>query len=76
MRTAAEGPVIAEHVLVEVFAGPHAEEEAAGHERSGGGGRLGDDRRVDPDRRAGDAGPDAQPFGGLGQGAEDTPHEG
>src|SRR5829696_8798870 len=68
-------PAVAEYVLVEVFPGPDAKEEAALHHHRGGGARVGDDRRVHPNRRAGDARPEAQPLGGLGNAAYDGPYE-
>ena len=59
-------PAVAEDVLVQVLAGADAEEEAARHHRRRGRRRLGDDRRVDADRRAGDAGAEPQPLGRVG----------
>ena len=59
------GPAVAEDVLVEVLAAADAEREAARQEAGGGGGGLGDDRRVDPGRRAGDAGDQLDPLGAL-----------
>ena len=51
-------PVVAEDVLVQVLAAADAEEEPALEHGRGGGRRLGDDRGMDPRRRAGDAGAD------------------
>ena len=68
-------PAGPDHVLVEVLAGAHAEEEATRHHRSCGGGRMGDDRRVGADGRAGDARTQAEVARGLGDGADHAPHE-
>ena len=48
-------PALPEDVLVEVLAGPDAEEEPTGHQCRGGRGSVGDDGRMDPDGGAGDA---------------------
>src|SRR5215211_1312438 len=69
------GPAVAEDVLVQVLAAAHAEEEAAGEHGRGGRGGLGDDRRMDSDRWARDAGPDPQPLGCLGDAAQNGPDE-
>jgi hypothetical protein len=70
------GPAVADDVLVEVLAGPHAQEEPSGHERRGGGGGLSNDGGVDAHGRAGDRGADREALGGMGDGAEHGPHEG
>ena len=49
-------------VLVEVLARADAEEEAAPHHARDRRGRLRDDRRVDPDERARDTRPHADPL--------------
>ena len=68
-------PPLPEHVLVERLAGADAEEEAALEEQGRRRRRLGDDRRVDAQDRAGHAGPDADGRRRLGHAAEDRPHE-
>src|SRR5215211_3025151 len=68
-------PVISEYVLVEVLAAADAEPEASLEHRRRGGCRLGDDRRVDADGGAGDAGAEAHPLGGGGDPADHRPHE-
>ena len=73
-RTSHSRPALPEDVLVEVLAGADAEEEPAGHQGCGGRRRLGDDRRVDPDRRAGDAGAELEPLGRLRRSRPSTPH--
>jgi hypothetical protein len=68
-------PVIAEDVLVEVLAGPDAEEESAVEEVGGRRRGLRDDRRMGPDHRTGHAGADLQRGGLTRNAAEDSPHE-
>ena len=63
-------------MLVQVLAGADAEEEPAGQHRRRRRGRLGDDRRMDPDGRARDAGADdADVSVACAIAAEDGPHE-
>ena len=69
------GPVRSQDVLVQVFAGAHAEEKASGQHRRRRCGGLCDHRRMDPDQRAGDAGPQPQPAGGLSDRPDDRPHK-
>ncbi len=69
------GPAVAEDVLVERLAAAHAEVEAPVEQHGARGGGLGDDRRVDAHRRAGDARRDRQRRG-LRERADDRPHEG
>ena len=62
-------------MLVEVLAGADAEEEAARQHRGGGRGGLGDDRRVDAEYGARDAGADRDSLRRLGDAPEDAPDE-
>ena len=68
------GPAVAEDVLVERLPAADAELEAALVQHAAGRRRLRDDRRVDADRRAGDAGRHWE-AGRLGERADDRPHE-
>ena len=68
-------PVRAEDVLVERLAAADAEVEAAAGHDGARGGRLSDDRGVDAQGGAGDAGGDGE-VDRLGQRADDGPHEG
>src|SRR4029079_15016842 len=68
-------PAIAEDVLVERLAAANSEREPARHHRSHSSGGLGDDRRVGANRRAGHAGSELEPVGGLGDPAEYGPDE-
>jgi hypothetical protein len=70
------GPTFAGHVFVEVLPRPHAEEESAGHHGGGRRGRLCDERRMHPDQRTRDAGPDTHPVRHRGDATQDAPHEG
>jgi hypothetical protein len=69
------GPVRAEDVLVERLARADAEVEAAAEHDCARRRGLGDDRRVDADRRAGHAGGDNQ-IGCLGYRPDHRPDEG
>jgi hypothetical protein len=69
------GPAIAEDVLVEPLTRADAEEEAALEHVGCGGGRLRDQRRVDADQWARDAGADRQPARLAGDAAEHRPDE-
>jgi len=71
----AAGPLVAEDVLVEVLARADAEEEPARHHRGRRGGRLRDERGVDPDQRARDAGAETDAVRRLGDSADHAPHE-
>jgi hypothetical protein len=62
-------------VLVQVLAGADPEEEAAGHELRARRGGVGDDRRMDPHRRAGDARAQAKALGRLRDAADLAPDE-
>ncbi len=68
-------PRVPEHVLVERLAGPHAQPEPPLAEQDGAGrGRLGDDRRVDSQRRAGHGRRHRQ-VADLGERPDHRPHE-
>ena len=69
------GPPVAQDVLVQILARPHAEEEAAGHELRARRGRLRDDRRVQAHRRARDSRTQDQRVGRLRDCADRAPHE-
>jgi len=73
--SAGAGPVIAEDVLVERLAGAHAERETAAEQLLRRRGGLCDHRGVDPRRRAGDGGRDAQPVGRGCDAAQHGPDE-
>ncbi len=66
-------PVPAEDVLVEVLAGADTEREATRQQARSGGGSLGDDRRLDSDRRTGDTGDQLDPLGSLGDRSQHPP---
>ena len=68
-------PLRARHVLVEVLAGADAEEEPPAQHHLRRRRRLGDDRRVDPDQRARDRRPEADPLGRRGDAADHAPDE-
>src|SRR4030095_8184476 len=68
------GPAVAEDVLVERLAAAHAQLAAALEQHGAGGRGLSDDRGVDADGGAGDAGRDRQARG-LRDGADRRPHE-
>jgi hypothetical protein len=65
---------LAEDVLVQGLARAKAEREFANREQRRCGSGLRDGRRVLPDKRARHRGGDWQP-GGLGQRADERPHE-
>ncbi len=69
-------PSVSQDVLIESLARADAEEEAPRHHRRGGPGRLGNDRRMDPHRRARDDGAQAKSLGRLSDAADDRPDEG
>ena len=69
------GPHGAGDVLVQLLAGADAQEEAALQHHLRGCRGLGDDRRMDPDRRAGHARAEAQLLGGLRDPADHAPDE-
>jgi hypothetical protein len=69
------GPALSSHVLVEVLFGTHTEEEPTRHHLGHGGGRLGHDRRMDPDQRACDSGANADPAGGTSDRSQHGPDE-
>ena len=64
-----------EDVLVQVLATTDAEEEAAGSMQAGRRSGVGDDRRVDPDQRAGDARPQGQVLRHLRDATDHAPDE-
>jgi hypothetical protein len=68
-------PPVAEHVLVEILAGPDAEEEAAVHQRLRGCRGVRDDRRVQPDQRARHGGAELDALGRLRDRADHAPDE-
>jgi hypothetical protein len=68
-------PAPAHDVLVEPLPGPDAQGEAAVAEQRRGGRRLGDDRRVVAEERAGDAGGELDALGAGGDRAQDRPGE-
>ena len=68
------GPAVAEDVLVERFAAADAEREPPVVQDAAGRRGLSDDRRMDPDRRTGDAGGDGQARG-RAERADHGPHE-
>jgi len=70
------GPSIAEDMLVERLARAHAEPEAPRHHRGHRRRRLGDDRRMDADRRTRHRGVDTQVARLGGDPAEHGPDEG
>ena len=67
------GPVLAGNMLVEIFTGADTEKEPVaehvGHRR----GRLGNNHRMGPDERAGDACPNLECAGDLGDAAQRAP---
>jgi hypothetical protein len=63
-------------VLVQVLPRTDAEEESAWKHRGCGGRRLGDDGRMQANRRARHPGADAEALRRHGNRAEHTPHEG
>ena len=69
------GPVAADDVLVQGLARADAEPGAAGVHRLERRRRLGDDRRVEPERRAGHAGAEVA-GGALADSGQHVPHEG
>src|SRR5215211_1885582 len=69
------GPVISEYVLVEVLTAADAEPEAPLEHRRRSSRRLGDDRWVDADGGAGDAGAETHLLGGGGHAPDHRPHE-
>ena len=69
------GPAVAEDVLVEGLAAPEAEGEAALQQDRRCGGRLSDDRRMDPHGRARDGGHQADVRGRLRDGPDHRPDQ-
>ncbi len=69
------GKLQSHHMFVEAFTGADAEGEAAAGDQRGGRGGLGHDGGVVAQRRAGDAGGQADPFGARGDRAEHAPGE-
>ena len=74
-RTSIDGHRCPSTCSLRRLAGADAEEEAALEEQGRRCCRMGDDRRVDAQDRAGHAGPDADGRRRLGHPAEDRPHE-